>query len=99
LTHTDAKGSKSFGENLDFSFVVGALTEDQLGQINCSKLRRHHPMPPSIIKVDGEFNLVLSPDNYHVDNQGKIVDKSISSATGVTNNAPLFYSLDDIDQP
>jgi hypothetical protein len=56
-------------------------------------------MPPSIIKVDGEFNLVLSPDNYHVDNQGKIVDKSISSATGVTNNAPLFYSLDDIDQP
>jgi replicative DNA helicase len=99
LTHTDAKGSKSFGENLDFSFVVGALTEDQLGQINCSKHRRHHPMPPSIIKVDGEFNLVLSPDNYHVDNQGKIVDKSISSATGVTNNAPLFYSLDDIDQP
>ena len=57
LHHTDAKGSKSFGENLDFCFVIGSLNADSLGQVACTKHRRAGKQAPSVIKVDGEYNL------------------------------------------
>jgi hypothetical protein len=82
LHHTDAKGSKSFAENLSFAFVVGNLNLEGLGQIMCTKHRRYRRLPPTIIKVDGEFNLVLSPDNYHIDSRGNIVDKATANLVG-----------------
>ncbi len=86
LHHTDAQGSKSFGANLDFSFVIGNLNADSMGQIACTKHRRNRKMIPSIICVDGEFNLVTAPDNYHIDSRGEIVSKStLTTAGGVTN--------------
>ena len=83
LHHTDAKGSKSFGENLDFCFVIGSLNNDSLGQIACTKHRRAGKNPPSVIKVDGEFGLVTSPTNYQVDNKGQIVDKDSMTTAGL----------------
>jgi hypothetical protein len=91
MHHTDAKGSKSFGESLNFAFVVGNLNLDQLGQIHCTKRRRAKPQPPSIIKVEGEFNNVYSPDNYHVDNKGQIVDKETASTVGLASEGLADY--------
>lgn len=83
LHHTDAKGSKSFAENLDFSLVIGNLNNDSMGQLACTKHRRFKRVPPSVIKVDGEFNFVFAPDNYHIGNKGDIVDKATMAAVGV----------------
>lgn len=91
LHHTDAKGSKSFAENLDHCFVFGNLNNDSMGQIACTKHRHWHRLPPSIIKVDGEFNLVFSPENFHIDSDGKIVDKSTASTAGIS--ASQFEAL------
>lgn len=82
LHHTDAKGSKSFAENLDFAFVFGNLNNDNMGQVACTKHRHFRRLPPTVIKVDGEFNLVIAPDNFHIDNDGKIVDKATMAAAG-----------------
>lgn len=82
LHHTDAKGSKSFAENLDFAFVFGNLNNDSMGQVACTKYRAFRKLPPTVIKVEGEFNTVLAPDNFHIDNDGKIVDKSTMTTAG-----------------
>jgi replicative DNA helicase len=82
MHHTDAKGSKSFAENLHFAFVIGNLNMDQLGQIACTKFRRAKRLPPSIIRVEGEFNDVVAPTNYHIDAKGQIIDKDTISSTG-----------------
>lgn len=82
MWHTDSKGSKSFAENLDYSFVIGQLNLDNLGQIHCTKQRRSKRVPPSIIQVEGEFNTVFEPDNFHIDGKGQIVDKATAESTG-----------------
>lgn len=98
LHHTDAKGSKSFGENLDFSFVIGNLTTDSMGQIACTKHRRVRPLPPNIIRVDGEFNSVVGLNNYHIDSRGQIVEKSTMKTVGV--NVDDFKGIvDQEDHP
>lgn len=86
LHHTDAKGSKSFGENLDFCFVIGSLNADSLGQVACTKHRRAGKQAPSVIKVDGEYNLVTSPTNFQIDNKGQIVDKDSMNTAGLSTD-------------
>ena len=95
LHHTDAKGSKSFGENLDFSFVIGNLNSDSMGQIACTKHRRSRRVPPSIIRVDGEYNSVVGLNNYHIDSRGQIVEKSTMKSVGVNVNDPSFDHFAD----
>jgi hypothetical protein len=95
MHHTDAKGSKSFAENLHFAFVVGNLNMEQMGQIACTKFRRSYRQPPSIIKVEGEFNNVYAPENYHIDSKGQIVDKSTAAAVGAANN-DLFNDIEQL---
>lgn len=58
LHHTDAAESKSFAENLDFAFVVGAVNAQGLCQINATKHRRTGQCPPAIIRVRGEMGRV-----------------------------------------
>lgn len=82
LHHTDAKGSKSFAENLDFAFVFGNLNADSRGQVACTKHRNFRQLPPTVIEVDGEFNLVRAPDSFHIDSDGKIVDKATLASVG-----------------
>ena len=66
-----------------------------MGQIACTKYRRSYRQPPSIVKVEGEFNNVYAPDNYHIDSKGQIVDKSTASAVGAANN-DLFNDLESL---
>lgn len=94
LHHTDAKGSKSFAENLDHCFVFGNLNNDSMGQVACTKHRHWRRMPPTVIKVDGEFNLVFAPDNFHIDNDGKIVDKSTMATAGAMAQDSAFDDLE-----
>jgi len=94
LHHTDAKGSKSFAENLDHCFVFGNLNNDSMGQVACTKHRHWRKMPPTVIKVVGEFNLVVAPDNFHIDSDGKIVDKATLTIVGATAQDSLFDDLD-----
>ena len=94
MHHTDAKGSKSFAENLHFAFVIGNLNMEQMGKIACTKYRRARRQPPSIIRVEGEFNDVVAPDNFHIDSKGQIVDKEIVQATA---GAEGFEGLPDND--
>jgi|SaaInlV_165m_DNA_1040744.scaffolds.fasta_scaffold02640_3 hypothetical protein len=93
LHHTDAKGSKSFAENLDFCFVIGSLTNDSLGQIACTKHRRAGKNPPSVLKIDGEFNLVTAPANFQIDNKGQIVDKDSMTTAGLDAETFLASSI------
>lgn len=86
MWHTDSKGSKSFAENVDYSFVVGQLNLEQLGQLHCTKQRRSKRAPPAIIRVEGEYNTVYVPDNFHIDSRGQIVDKADAESTGASND-------------
>jgi hypothetical protein len=84
LHHTDAAESKSFGENLDFAFVIGNLNQDNMGQISCTKHRRARTFPPKVIQVDGMFNCVLSRDDMFVDPSTHVIlDKDTASTAGV----------------
>ena len=70
LLYTDAAESKSFAENLDFVFLVGRLTMENLGQLCCDKHRRTAPMAPLVIRVRGEVNCVANVSHlYTVDHE------------------------------
>jgi hypothetical protein len=57
--HTHSSESKSFAENLDFSFSIGKPEESlQAALFGCSKHRRQPGFPNSIIKIDGALNRV-----------------------------------------
>lgn len=93
LHHTDAKGSKSFAENLDFCFVIGNLNNDSMGQLACTKQRRFRKLPATVIRVDGEYNSVSSLENYFIDNKGQILDKSTITATGISTNSAILQDI------
>jgi replicative DNA helicase len=93
LHHTDAKGSKSFAENLDFCFVIGNLNNESMGQLACTKQRRFRKLPATVIRVEGEYNSVLSLDNYLIDDKGKMVDKATLTSAGITTNMQMFNDI------
>jgi hypothetical protein len=51
-----------------------------------------------VIQVDGEFNLVRAPDNYHIDGRGQIVDKSTLTAAGANVDSPSYAGIVDTSQ-
>ena len=66
--HTDAAESKSFAENLDFAFVIGAVNDLGLCQINATKHRRTADCPAAIVRVRGEMSRVEGTGNkYAID--------------------------------
>jgi hypothetical protein len=67
---------------MDFAFVVSNLNSDAMGKIACTKHRRYKRLPPTVIQVSGEYNLVTAPDNFYLDAKGNIVDKSIMASAG-----------------
>lgn len=100
LDHTQAKGSKSFAENLAFCFVGGRLNDDYMGQLNCSKQRRAGKHNPVLLKVDGLFNTVTSPEGYAIDRLGRIVRKDSIGDTSMSliNNVNIPVSDYSSDQ-
>ena len=95
LHHTDSAESKSFGENLDFAFVLGNLNSDNMGQIACTKHRRSGELPPKVIQVDGMFNTVLARDDMFMDTSSRlIVDRDTASTVGVVSAVATTSSVD-----
>jgi replicative DNA helicase len=96
IHHTDAKGSRSFAENLAFCMVGGQLTADSKGQIACTKHRRAGRTPPVLIAVDGMFNKVSVLHDHQVDRAGKIVHKSQLPNSGAQQAvSPVFHLPSD----
>jgi hypothetical protein len=97
MDHTQAKGSRSFAENLAFCFVGGRLNDDYMGQLCCSKHRRAGQHNPVLLKVDGLFNNVTAPEGYTVDRLGKIVRKdSLGSSTVLSPD--MFSSVPGLSE-
>jgi RecA/RadA recombinase len=95
LDHTNSAESKSFAENLDFAFVVGKLTDDNLCQIVCSKHRRTGGHDAKVLKVVGEFNVVedRSTEFFVNHTAGQIQSKDIgTSATTQKKAAKVLAS-------
>jgi hypothetical protein len=66
-----------------------------MGQIACTKHRRFRKVPPSIIRVDGEYNSVVALNNYHIDSRGQIVEKSTMATVGVSVNDNAYKDVPD----
>jgi hypothetical protein len=81
INHTDGQNCKSVAENADFALTMGHLTLDSVGQIACTKHRRAAANLPKVIQVQGEFNRVITPDNYYINSNGRIVDREVGQAT------------------
>jgi len=99
IHHTDAKGSKSAVENADFAFVVGNLTSESIGVLDCTKHRRYRPMPRTVIRVEGDINNIVSLDNHLIDSRGQIVDRATMAAAGAgtPRSAPRIAAPVDED--
>jgi RecA/RadA recombinase len=69
--YTDAAGSKSFAENLDFAFIVGKPDEHGLCQLTCQRPRRTGQMlKPQILQVKGDFRTVVGVDHLYTFDPG-----------------------------
>lgn len=66
LDHTDAAESKSFGENVDFSFIVTKPNHDQMGICYCTKHRRQKAREAEVIRINGNMNRVESTNGHYV---------------------------------
>jgi len=67
--HTNAAESKSFAENLDFSFSISKPQDpDAVALFGCTKHRRQPGRMNTIIKIDGGLNRVLSADDKYMIN-------------------------------
>ena len=77
MDHTDAAEAKNFAENLNFCWVVGKPTSDNLVVMSCTKHRRRPPRDSMIIRVDGGMNIVRDVDNHYVlvKNRNQIVSR------------------------
>ncbi len=79
LSHADARGCKSWGENLDFSFIAHK-PDGFVGRLDCDKHRRSPPMPEALIRVDGAFSRVSDASRDYEIVGNRITEKAISSS-------------------
>ena len=90
LSQTDAAECKSFAENLDFSFIVGQLTPDNLCQFANGKQRRAARKPPKILRVVGAFNRVDDvSDRYFLDQTNHSIRSKTESAVSDDDDAGI----------
>lgn len=86
--HSDAAGSKRFGENCWFCFNLGT-TDQESGcrYLTVSKARRADLGSPPILKIAGGFNrLVDMSTTYFFDKSGKIKEKGKQKDPGLAGN-------------
>jgi RecA/RadA recombinase len=75
LDHTDAAESKSFGENLDFCFIIHKPDERNMCRLSCSKHRRTAGHREAVVRIEGALSRVISMNGIFVydNNARKIV--------------------------
>lgn len=72
---TDTSEARNFFENVNFGFMVGTKTLEELVVMTNGKQRRQKKMEDSVLRIDGLFSRVVSTSNlYRLDNS-KIVRK------------------------
>lgn len=92
LDHTDAAEARNFAENLNFCFVVGKPTSDNLLVMSCTKHRRRPPRDSIIVRVDGGMNQVIDADNHYVlvKNRNQIVSRDdFDRVAGPSQSSPI----------
>jgi len=80
MHYTLAAEAKNFAENLDFCFVVGALTPGGICVIHSTKHRRTRAMKQQVLRLYGEIHRIVVADDMVLKNQ-KIVAKSVLQST------------------
>lgn len=77
------------GENLDFNFSISKPQEDRLAMFGCTRMRRQPKRDNTIIKIEGEYNRVISGSElFRVNTQThRIVPKSEYDALPVNSKA------------
>lgn len=74
--HSDAAGSKSIGEYVNFAIVTGPTDDEGLCKWECTKHRRTSAHKHRVIRVIGQFNRVIDEPDYVIDfGRGRIVPK------------------------
>jgi hypothetical protein len=77
---TDTAEAKNFFENVNFGFMVGTKTLDELVVMTNGKQRRNKKLEDTILRIDGLYSRVVGTDNdYRIDNS-KIVRKDEANA-------------------
>lgn len=82
IHHTDAAEAKSFGENLDFAFVLGSPTASGLCQLANTKHRRTGAQEPAIIEIVGNMNCVNDTGDLYTIINNQIVENKIAKSVG-----------------
>ena len=97
IHHTEAAGSTSWAENLDFAIQAGVPNDDELLRVDASKHRRTKQQDYRIVKLDGETGKMKdTSDLYLVDPTTKLIrpreeveskSKSVKASTQDSKNA------------
>lgn len=91
--HTDSSEGRAFGENLDFCFVLGTSTPENILLCACTKHRRRQkPERPVFLKLDGVLSRMLDQSRRYTRKGGDIVRRD--EARQFTDG-----SAGDSDQP
>ena len=72
--HTDSSEGRAFGQNVDFCFVLGNSTQDNILLCACTKHRRREkPKGPAILKLEGILSRMVDQSGKYVRKGGDIV--------------------------
>ena len=88
--YTNSAEAKNFAENLDFCFIIGRLTKDNVGLFGCTKHRRTAGKDHTLIQVQGDMYQVVCVDGtYCIDtSQRKIMRLEEYQKIGTPQEAP-----------
>lgn len=70
---TDVSEAKNFFENMNYGFMLGTKTKDQLAILTNGKQRRSEARQDKVVRIDGKFSRILDTNHDYRIDQGKIV--------------------------
>lgn len=91
--HTDAAEAKAYAENLDFCFVFGTMTEDQLAVLWNTKARRKRTHPEVVVRINGGMASLEDVSGIYTVNSGAIIDRV--AANSVARATPVESPYDE----
>lgn len=90
ITHADAAGSKSFAENLWFSFQIGMPhPEHRAMQFFCTKARRADIGKPTLLQIKYPVSTVVKSENWVVSGN-ELVPKEKESVVASHPTSPIM---------